>query len=71
MLVLDHCYHCLTPGSDEKPINALGLCPKCASYRRIRILYRPRPGDAPGWAEHLELLAERARQRLPLFPSQQ
>jgi hypothetical protein len=63
----DHCFHCLEPASDEKPINKLGLCPTCASKKRVRLLYKIRHDRPAGWEEHLERLTERARKKLPLF----
>jgi hypothetical protein len=61
------CCHCLTDGET----NAVGLCANCARHWRIRILYKTRPDRPSWWPEHLEALAERARQQLPLFPSNQ
>jgi hypothetical protein len=66
----DHCLHCLAQGDESKPINKLGLCPTCARKKRIRILYKTRWDRPSGWEEHLERLAERARQGLPLFDEQ-
>ncbi|MFM7148737.1 MAG: hypothetical protein ACKO23_02745 [Gemmataceae bacterium] len=58
------CEHCDRPGSPGEH----GLCSACAASPGIRVLYTPRPGDPPGWEEHLRELARRARAGLPLFP---
>ncbi len=61
------CLHCeLRPAASR-----LGLCSGCHAIKGIRVLYLRRRGWTPAWEAHLRCLAERARLRLPLFPSQE
>jgi hypothetical protein len=57
------CLHC----ERRPPTAGLGLCPRCYRQRNIRRLYIHRRGWTPQWELHLRRLAERAKQRLPLF----
>jgi predicted DNA-binding transcriptional regulator AlpA len=58
------CYHC----RQHQAETVLGLCVRCDSVESIKVLYLPRRGrNHPGWAEHLERLADRVRLKLPLF----
>jgi hypothetical protein len=58
------CLHCeRRPAADR-----LGLCAACAAIKGVRQLYARRQGWSSEWELHLRRLAERARQRLPLFP---
>jgi hypothetical protein len=57
------CLHC----ERRPPSNALGLCADCNAVKGVRVLYLRRRGWTPAWEMHLRRLAERAKQRLPLF----
>jgi hypothetical protein len=58
------CIHC-----EQRPAETLlDLCPVCHVNNNIRVLYVRRRGWTPQWEAHLRRLAERAKQRLPLFP---
>jgi hypothetical protein len=59
------CLHC-----EQRPsVNGLGLCAVCNAVKGIRVLYLRRRGWTPEWELHLRRLTQRARLRLPLFPS--
>jgi hypothetical protein len=58
------CIHC-----EQRPAETLlDLCPVCHANNNIHVLYVRRRGWTPQWEAHLRRLAERAKQRLPLFP---
>ena len=66
----------LPPSGDEEPckhcerrprVTALGLCARCHAKRGIRVLYFKTRHLSPEREDRLMILAERARQRLPLF----
>jgi len=60
------CIHC-----EQRPaVSGLGLCSVCHAGKNIRVLYLRRRGWTPEWEMHLRRLTARAKQRLPLFPSQ-
>jgi len=59
----DPCKHCeARPGATD-----LGLCDRCDAVDGIRLLYEKTRRLTPEREDRLRLLAERARQRLPLF----
>lgn len=60
------CHHCRQGLALAAP-EALGLCERCHSLVNVRRLYVVLPWRPPGWGLHLERLADRAKQRLPLF----
>jgi hypothetical protein len=57
------CEHCERAAATSR----LGLCERCDAVPCIRILYTRRGNRPPWWDAHLRRLAERAKQRLPLF----
>ena len=59
------CLHCeLAPQQ-----HYLRLCTQCAARKSIRRLYRRNYRWNADWDAHLQRLVERARVKLPLFPS--
>ena len=60
------CIHC-----EQRPAETLlDLCPVCHATQHIRVLYRWGRRWTPQWEAHLRRLAQRAKQRLPLFPDE-
>jgi hypothetical protein len=58
------CLHCENaPQASAK----YRLCERCAGCKGLRNIYRKRRNWTPEWDAHLQKLADRARQRLPLF----
>jgi hypothetical protein len=60
------CIHC----EQRLAVSDLGLCSVCHAAKNIRVLYLRRRGWTPAWEMHLRRLTARAKQRLPLFPSE-
>ena len=60
---LCECLHCERPAE----VNELGLCARCQATPTVAVLYLRREGWTPAWEEHLRLLTRRAKQKLPLF----
>jgi hypothetical protein len=57
------CAHCERAAANAPQ----GLCDGCHAVPGIRTLYTRRGRWTPQWEVHLRRLAERARQRQPLF----
>jgi hypothetical protein len=58
------CLHC----EKEPQSNVYRLCARCAACDGLRNIYKKRKNWTPEWEDHLQKLAERAKNRLPLFP---
>lgn len=62
---MELCRHC-----EKKPkATYLGLCETCSSTKGIPLLYRKKPGWTQEEEDNIQRLVERAKLKLPLFPT--
>jgi len=60
------CLHCEAAPQEHY----LRLCRQCAAVRGIRIVYKKSRRWTPAWDAHIQRLVQRAKARLPLFPTE-